>query len=60
MLLELRDGLFDFYHSQDSIEMTTFCTVTKKKKSMKKRSIAMQSEMSASEKHCCIVRRVKT
>lgn len=32
MLLELRDGLFDFYHSQDSIEMTTFCTVTKKKK----------------------------
>lgn len=32
MLLELRVELFDFYHSQDSLGMTTFDTVAKKKK----------------------------
>lgn len=52
MLLELKDGLFGLYHRQDSIQMTTFSTVAKK--SMKKGSVAMQSEMSASEKHCYV------
>lgn len=32
MLLELRVELFDFYHSQDSLGMTTFDTVAKKKR----------------------------